>query len=193
MSFENRFREFFEDAGEIVGDLNLCTDLCVTLFMHAGHTCSAQYMGSSCDSVASIFNVNCCVSAFASSVKMGVGETSDVVMQDVEHPEEHEGEGDKLDTVVLPEGVCLLDKSFVVIERDPDGKKFDKGALRLKQSPSTAISVAVSRYICRSFNAPLEMLLDVNVDVYPLKVNSVYNLSDWTVLLLRLAHRCKSW
>lgn len=33
----------------------------------------------------------------------------------------------EMDTIVLPEGVCLFDKPFVITEKDPDGKKFDKG------------------------------------------------------------------
>lgn len=47
-------------------------------------------------------------------------------MHDVERP--GEATDIKIETVVLPEGVCLLDKAFQIIEKDRDGKKFDKGS-----------------------------------------------------------------
>ena len=65
---------------------------------------------------------------------MGVGEANDVKPE----PPHLQSDVDfKLDTVVLPEGVCLLDRAFVVIERDPDGKKFDKG----KNTHSSALQL----------------------------------------------------
>ena len=64
---------------------------------------------------------------------MGIDDSGDVEMRNAQSsaPEEEEHQMDtsdiKLDTVVLPEGVCLLDKAFAIIEKDPDGKKFDRG------------------------------------------------------------------
>ena len=106
---------------------------------------------------------------------MGIDDSGDVEMRNAQSsaPEEEEHQMDtsdiKLDTVVLPEGVCLLDKAFAIIEKDPDGKKFDRGHVT-RWSLFFSLFIAVSRFICRCSNAPLELLLDVNVDVYPLKV-----------------------
>ena len=57
-------------------------------------------------------------------------------------------------------GATKYEDMFEVIDRDPDGKKFDR----------------VSRYKCRSeFDA--ELTLDVNVDVYPLTVGQRFSLA----------------
>ena len=57
-------------------------------------------------------------------------------------------------------GATKYEDIFEVIDRDPDGKKFDR----------------VSRYKCRSeFDA--ELTIDVNVDVYPLTVGQRFSLA----------------
>jgi len=57
-------------------------------------------------------------------------------------------------------GATRFEDIFEVIDRDPDGKKFDR----------------VSRYKCRSeFDA--ELTIDVNVDVYPLSVGQRFSLA----------------
>ena len=57
-------------------------------------------------------------------------------------------------------GATKYEDMFEVIDRDPDGKKFDR----------------VSRYKCRSeFDA--ELTIDVNVDVYPLTVGQRFSLA----------------
>eukprot|EP00210_Caulerpa_lentillifera_P006169 g5894.t1 len=72
----------------------------------------------------------------------------------------------EMDTIVLPEGVCLFDKPFVITERDPDGKKFDK----------------VSRFICRCPSVALELLIDINIEVYPVKVGAHLQVMVTTTL-----------
>lgn len=55
--------------------------------------------------------------------------------------------------------VIAFEDIFEVIDRDPDGKKFDK----------------VSRFRCRSqFEADLE--IDINVDIYKLDVGTRFTL-----------------
>lgn len=49
----------------------------------------------------------------------------------------------------------ILEDIFEVLEKDPDGKKFDK----------------VSRIKCRSDLYEMDMILDVNVDIYPIDVS----------------------
>ncbi|GAB4822226.1 hypothetical protein N2152v2_009272 [Parachlorella kessleri] len=49
----------------------------------------------------------------------------------------------------------ILDDIFEVLEKDPDGKKFDK----------------VSRIKCRSDLYEMDLILDVNVDIYPIEVS----------------------
>ena len=57
-------------------------------------------------------------------------------------------------------GTTKFEDIFEVIDRDPDGKKFDR----------------VSRYTCRSeFDA--ELAIDVNVDAYPLRVGQRFSLA----------------
>lgn len=57
-------------------------------------------------------------------------------------------------------GAIKYEDIFEVIDKDPDGKKFDR----------------VSRYRCRSqFDA--EVTIDVNVDVYPLSVGQRFTLA----------------
>jgi hypothetical protein len=57
-------------------------------------------------------------------------------------------------------GATKYEDMFEVIDRDPDGKKFDR----------------VSRYKCRSeFDA--ELTIDVNVDAYPLTVGQRFSLA----------------
>jgi DNA-directed RNA polymerase I, II, and III subunit RPABC3 len=48
----------------------------------------------------------------------------------------------------------LFEDQFEVLQKDPDGKRFDK----------------VSRFVCRSTMFDFELTFDVNVDVYPLAV-----------------------
>jgi DNA-directed RNA polymerase I, II, and III subunit RPABC3 len=79
----------------------------------------------------------------------------------------------------------ILEDVFEVLEVDPDGKKFDKGApplpaaaaaRRLHTTPPTSSSLtpapsptrrAVSRLRARSDLYELDLLLDVNVDLFP--------------------------
>ena len=57
-------------------------------------------------------------------------------------------------------GTTIFDDIFEVIDKDPDGKKFDK----------------VSRFRCRSqFEA--ELSIDVNVDIYKLDVGTKFTLA----------------
>ena len=61
-------------------------------------------------------------------------------------------------------GVVAYEDIFEVIDRDPDGKKFDK----------------VSRFRCRSqFEAELQ--IDINVDIYNLEVRFVSSHRDRTL------------
>ncbi|KAF8069707.1 NCL2 [Scenedesmus sp. PABB004] len=54
----------------------------------------------------------------------------------------------------------ILDDVFEVIQKDPDGKKFDR----------------VSRFVCRSELYEFDLALDINIDIYPLKVGDKFNL-----------------
>lgn len=54
----------------------------------------------------------------------------------------------------------ILDDVFEVAQKDPDGKKFDR----------------VSRFVCRSELYEFDLTLDVNIDIYPLKVGDKFNL-----------------
>ena len=64
-------------------------------------------------------------------------------------------------------GATRFEDIFEVIDRDPDGKKFDR----------------VSRYKCRSeFDA--ELTIDVNVDAYPLSVGQRFSLALASTLSL---------
>ena len=64
-------------------------------------------------------------------------------------------------------GATKFEDIFEVIDRDPDGKKFDR----------------VSRYMCRSeFDA--ELTIDVNVDAYPLGVGQRFSLALASTLSL---------
>jgi len=54
----------------------------------------------------------------------------------------------------------ILDDTFEILEVDPDGKKFDK----------------VSRVRGHSDFFGMDMLLDINVDIYPVKVGQKYKL-----------------
>ena len=64
-------------------------------------------------------------------------------------------------------GATKFEDIFEVIDRDPDGKKFDR----------------VSRYMCRSeFDA--ELTIDVNVDAYPLSVGQRFSLALASTLSL---------
>ncbi|XP_044499817.1 DNA-directed RNA polymerases II, IV and V subunit 8B-like [Mangifera indica] len=57
--------------------------------------------------------------------------------------------------------VILFEDIFVVDKIDPDGKKFDK----------------VSRIEARSQNCDMYMLLDVNVEIYPMRVGDKFALA----------------
>ena len=89
---------------------------------------------------------------------MGVDDSGDAVMRNAPSaPEEEEHQMDtsdiKLDTVVLPEGVCLLDKAFAIIEKDPDGKKFDRG----RDACRSDISHSLSQFRVLSVAAPMPL------------------------------------
>jgi hypothetical protein len=63
-------------------------------------------------------------------------------------------------TTATAGGATKFEDIFEVIDKDPDGKKFDR----------------VSRYRCRSqFDA--EVTIDINVDVYPLSVGQRFTLA----------------
>lgn len=55
----------------------------------------------------------------------------------------------------------LFEDTFEVLEKDPDGKKFEK----------------VSRFMCKSDLYEMELTLDVNVDVYPLENGQKFSLA----------------
>ncbi|XP_044473897.1 DNA-directed RNA polymerases II, IV and V subunit 8B-like [Mangifera indica] len=57
--------------------------------------------------------------------------------------------------------IILFEDIFVVDKIDPDGKKFDK----------------VCRIEARSQNCDMYMLLDVNVDIYPMRVGDKFALA----------------
>lgn len=62
----------------------------------------------------------------------------------------------------------VLTESFVIKDVDPDGKKFDK----------------VSRIVCTSENGEFDLILDVNTDIYPMKVSDNFELALATTLEL---------
>eukprot|EP00244_Chara_vulgaris_P005759 TRINITY_DN22271_c0_g1_i1.p1 TRINITY_DN22271_c0_g1~~TRINITY_DN22271_c0_g1_i1.p1 ORF type:complete len:148 (-),score=46.68 TRINITY_DN22271_c0_g1_i1:275-718(-) len=55
----------------------------------------------------------------------------------------------------------LFEDIFKILARDPEGKKFDK----------------VSRYVCRSEQFEMDLILDINVDIYPLKEGEKFALA----------------
>ncbi|MEW5301068.1 MAG: hypothetical protein WDW38_009366 [Sanguina aurantia] len=57
--------------------------------------------------------------------------------------------------------VILFEDIFEVNAKDPDGKKFDK----------------VSRFQCRSDLYEMDLLLDINIDVYPLEAHDKFSLA----------------
>eukprot|EP00878_Enallax_costatus_P002596 GHUV01002778.1.p1 GENE.GHUV01002778.1~~GHUV01002778.1.p1 ORF type:complete len:155 (+),score=20.83 GHUV01002778.1:148-612(+) len=56
--------------------------------------------------------------------------------------------------------IIVIDDVFEVIQKDPDGKKFDR----------------VSRFICRSELYEFDLAIDINIDIYPLRVGDKFNL-----------------
>mmetsp|Transcript_26649 Transcript_26649/g.36785 ORF Transcript_26649/g.36785 Transcript_26649/m.36785 type:complete len:149 (-) Transcript_26649:96-542(-) len=62
----------------------------------------------------------------------------------------------------------LIEDVFEVLEQDPDGKKFEK----------------VSRFHCKSEYFEFEMVLDVNIAIYPLEIHDKFNLGLVTTLSL---------
>lgn len=86
----------------------------------------------------------------------------------------------------------LVQDVFEVKEKDPDGKKFDKGQSeqahlsiwrlgfaepactpkKLQIIESMVILLAVSRIVCHSDLYEYVMTLDVNTDIYPVEVSS---------------------
>lgn len=54
----------------------------------------------------------------------------------------------------------ILDDLFEVTKKDPDGKKFDR----------------VSRFVCRSELYEFDLTIDININIYPLKVGDKFNL-----------------
>ena len=81
----------------------------------------------------------------------------------------------------------LFEDIFEVLDKDPDGKHFDKGAAsELQQAtgcvqrhalehafavPVTWLRCAVSRFRCRSDLYEMDLLIDINVDIYPMEVS----------------------
>jgi len=66
----------------------------------------------------------------------------------------------KTDSRQIKSGATKYEDTFEVIDRDADGKKFDR----------------VSRYKCRSeFDA--ELVIDINADAYPLAVGGKFSLA----------------
>lgn len=112
--------------------------------------------------------------------------------------------------------VIILDDVFEVLQKDPDGKKFDRGEqhahccspdpdycqpgpwlaalalskfigqcmhwlvraslhgqLTITTTPACCCcSAAVSRFICRSELYEFDLALDINIDIYPLRVSA---------------------
>eukprot|EP00899_Mesostigma_viride_P015092 jgi/Mesvir1/23584/Mv18275-RA.1 len=62
----------------------------------------------------------------------------------------------------------LFEDYFNVLDKDPDGKKFDK----------------VSRLKCRSEYYEMELLLDVNTSIYPVEVGDKFSLALSSTLRL---------
>mmetsp|Transcript_15535 Transcript_15535/g.48845 ORF Transcript_15535/g.48845 Transcript_15535/m.48845 type:complete len:151 (-) Transcript_15535:16-468(-) len=62
----------------------------------------------------------------------------------------------------------LFEDTFTVVDKDPDGKKFDR----------------VSRLRCRSEVFDIDLLLDVNIDIYPLDVNDSFAMALASTLKL---------
>ncbi|VDK56241.1 unnamed protein product [Anisakis simplex] len=60
----------------------------------------------------------------------------------------------------------LFDDSFLVKDVDPDGKKFDR----------------VSRLFCDSESFKMELILDVNTQLYPMNLNDKFRLMLATTL-----------
>ena len=73
--------------------------------------------------------------------------------------------------------VVLYEDNMQVSEVDPDGKRFDKGAHvgcpPCSLWPDDLCGVSVSRIRCRGDNWETDLSLDVNVDIYPLKVRVI--------------------
>jgi len=67
--------------------------------------------------------------------------------------------------------VTLFEDVCVVLEVDPDGKRFDKGPLarRCVRQLSDVRAASVSRIRCRGDHSDAEVTVDVNVDIYPVK------------------------
>lgn len=67
--------------------------------------------------------------------------------------------------VAAPSNPILFEDQFEVLQKDPDGKRFDK----------------VSRFVCRSTMFDFELTFDVNIDVYPLAVRlSLSAFRSWS-------------
>ncbi len=91
-------------------------------------------------------------------------------------------------------GGVLFEDIFEVQARDPDGKKFDKGASPSgRRSDGNLVTVRasgcpVSRYTARSDLYECDLTLDVNVDVYPLEVRTAA-YCDILLLLIKTRMR----
>lgn len=78
----------------------------------------------------------------------------------------------------------LFEDIFEVLDKDPDGKHFDKGLASSSRprsvvtgkilehafvAPVTPLRCAVSRFKCRSDLYEMDLLIDINVDIYPME------------------------
>ncbi len=97
-----------------------------------------------------------------------------------------------------PASKVLVNDVFEVKEKDPDGKKFDKGQnlMATYASAQSCIShcghtefascYAVSRIICHSDLYEYVMTLDVNTDIYPVDVSFLLAFAPATLCVTQL-------
>lgn len=67
----------------------------------------------------------------------------------------------------------LFEDNFEIREKDPDGKKFDK----------------VSRFVCESELYDMKLVIDINIDIYPLNVGEHFALVLASSLNLQPKHK----
>lgn len=74
----------------------------------------------------------------------------------------------------------LFEDIFDVKDIDPDGKKFERGQLKTCCSKLVAnvliMSRPVSRLICESESFKMDLILDVNVQLYPMSLGDKFRL-----------------
>ena len=86
----------------------------------------------------------------------------------------------------------ILEEYFEIKDINPDGKYFEKGSCSfdVHNSSFSSHSVAVSRLLCHGENYEMEMLVDINTDIYPVSVGEKFTVVLTESLDPQVSYRC---